>query len=207
MRLLMIDNYDSFTFNLVQYLGELGAEVDVHRNDALSVDELLSLGAEGLVISPGPGEPGAAGISVDAVRGCAEHKLPLLGVCLGCQTVNVAFGGSVIQHIEDGSHGRGDPEGDVSVRHELEIAPGTRLRSILGADRVEVNSSHHQAVGRVGEGLVAAARAPDGIVEAVEGLGPGFLLGIQWHPEEAPDDPVNRTLMAAFVEEAGRRRG
>ena len=97
MRLLMIDNYDSFTFNLVQYLGELGAEVDVHRNDALGADELFSLGADGLVISPGPGEPADAGISVDAVRGCAERGLPLLGVCLGHQSIGVAFGGRIVR--------------------------------------------------------------------------------------------------------------
>jgi gamma-glutamyl-gamma-aminobutyrate hydrolase PuuD len=142
---------------------------------------------------------------LELVRAAASRGVPLLAICLGFQTVNVAFGGSVVQHIEDGSHGRGDPEGVVTVRHALEIEPGSRLHSILGAGRVEVNSSHHQTLGRIGEGLAVTARAQDGVAEAIEGTGPGFLLAIQWHPEEAPDDPVNRAVLAAFVDAAARR--
>ena len=97
MRLLMIDNYDSFTFNLVQYLGELGAEVEVHRNDALSVADALAREPDGVVISPGPGEPKDAGISMDTVRACAERRLPLLGVCLGHQAIGEAFGGRIVR--------------------------------------------------------------------------------------------------------------
>jgi anthranilate synthase/aminodeoxychorismate synthase-like glutamine amidotransferase len=97
MKLLMIDNYDSFTFNLVQYLGELGAEVEVVRNDRATVDELMAREADGLVISPGPGEPGAAGVSLDCVRACAERALPLLGVCLGHQAIGQAFGGRIVR--------------------------------------------------------------------------------------------------------------
>ena len=93
MRIAMIDNYDSFTYNLVQYLRELGAEVDVVRNDAIESDALLAAGPDGLVISPGPGEPRDAGISLDAVRACVERRTPLLGVCLGHQSIGVAFGG------------------------------------------------------------------------------------------------------------------
>ena len=93
MRIAMIDNYDSFTYNLVQYLRELGAEVDVVRNDAIEPDALLAAGPDGLVISPGPGEPSDAGISLDAVRACVERRTPLLGVCLGHQSIGVAFGG------------------------------------------------------------------------------------------------------------------
>ena len=93
MRIAMIDNYDSFTYNLVQYLRELGAEVDVVRNDAIESDALLAAGPDGLVISPGPGEPSDAGISLDAVRACVERRTPLLGVCLGHQSIGVAFGG------------------------------------------------------------------------------------------------------------------
>jgi gamma-glutamyl-gamma-aminobutyrate hydrolase PuuD len=141
---------------------------------------------------------------LELVRAAAARGVPLLAICLGFQTVNVAHGGSVVQHIEDGSHGRGDPEGEVTIRHPVEIEPGTRLRSILGGERVEVNSCHHQTVGRIGEGLAVAARAPDGVVEALEGSGPGFLLAVQWHPEVGPDDPVNHAVLAAFVEEARR---
>jgi anthranilate synthase component 2 len=97
MRLAMIDNYDSFTYNLVQYLSELGARVDVVRNDALSAEALLADAPDGVVISPGPGEPDGAGISVDAVRVCARTRTPLLGVCLGHQSIGVAFGGRIVR--------------------------------------------------------------------------------------------------------------
>ncbi len=97
MRLLMIDNYDSFTYNLVQYLGELSASVEVFRNDAATVEELLESAPEGVVISPGPGEPSGAGISVEVVRACAERGIPLLGVCLGHQSIAVAFGGRIVR--------------------------------------------------------------------------------------------------------------
>lgn len=97
MQLLMIDNYDSFTFNLVQYLGELGAKVDVVRNDQATIDDLLEQEPTGVVISPGPGEPTAAGISLDSVRACAARGLPLLGVCLGHQAIGAAFGGRIIR--------------------------------------------------------------------------------------------------------------
>ena len=93
MRLAIIDNYDSFTYNLVQYLGELGAQVEVFRNDAIGVEALLARRPQGVVISPGPGEPGAAGIAVETVLACANRSLPLLGVCLGHQAIGLAFGG------------------------------------------------------------------------------------------------------------------
>jgi anthranilate synthase/aminodeoxychorismate synthase-like glutamine amidotransferase len=97
MPLLMIDNYDSFTYNLVQYLGELGAEVDVLRNDAASLEEMVERGASGLVISPGPGRPDGAGVSVAAVRAFAGRGIPVLGVCLGHQAIGEAFGGRIAQ--------------------------------------------------------------------------------------------------------------
>ena len=95
MRLLVIDNYDSFTFNLVQYLGELGAESEVVRNDEISVEEVGSRGADAIVISPGPCTPREAGISVDTVRSWAG-RLPILGVCLGHQSIAAAFGGEIV---------------------------------------------------------------------------------------------------------------
>ena len=97
MRLLMIDNYDSFTYNLVQYLGELGAEVDVVRNDAESLDQLLERRPDGIVISPGPGVPANAGVSIEAVRGFAEAGVPVLGVCLGHQSIGEAYGGATVR--------------------------------------------------------------------------------------------------------------
>ena len=93
---LVIDNYDSFTYNLVQYLGELGAQVVVRRNDEASLDELLALGASRLVISPGPGRPEQAGVTLDAIREFST-RVPVLGVCLGHQAMGLAFGGQVIR--------------------------------------------------------------------------------------------------------------
>jgi anthranilate synthase component 2 len=94
--LLMIDNYDSFTYNLVQYLGELGASVEVVRNDAASVAELLGRGPDGLVVSPGPGRPEDGGVSVAAVMAFAETGIPVLGVCLGHQALGAACGGRIV---------------------------------------------------------------------------------------------------------------
>jgi anthranilate synthase component 2 len=95
-RILMIDNYDSFTYNLVQYLGEIGAIVDVARNDALTLDEIAARASDGIVISPGPCTPNEAGVSVPVVRRFAG-AVPILGVCLGHQSIGAAFGGDVVR--------------------------------------------------------------------------------------------------------------
>ena len=92
--ILVLDNYDSFTYNLVQYLGELGAELQVFRNDRITTDEIAGLGPDKIVISPGPGTPNEAGVSLEVVRRFAPH-VPLLGVCLGHQSIGQAFGGVV----------------------------------------------------------------------------------------------------------------
>ncbi|TMG78626.1 MAG: aminodeoxychorismate/anthranilate synthase component II, partial [Betaproteobacteria bacterium] len=102
--ILMIDNYDSFTWNLVQYLGELGAGVKVFRNDEIQVADIAAMGPEGIVISPGPCTPNEAGISLAAVREFAG-KIPILGVCLGHQAIGQAFGGEVV-HAERVVHGK-----------------------------------------------------------------------------------------------------
>ncbi len=95
--LLLIDNYDSFTYNLVHYLGELGADVVVHRNDALDVPSALALRPDAIVLSPGPCDPAQAGICLDLTAAAAETRTPLLGVCLGHQTIGQAFGGKVVR--------------------------------------------------------------------------------------------------------------
>jgi anthranilate synthase component 2 len=97
MHLLLIDNYDSFTYNLVQFLGDLGAEAEVVRNDAITAEEALERGADGIVLSPGPGAPDQAGICPDVIRLAAAAHLPLLGVCLGHQAIGQAFGGRVVR--------------------------------------------------------------------------------------------------------------
>src|SRR3954469_16744439 len=98
--ILVIDNYDSFTWNLVHYLQELGVEVEVTRNDAIGVGQAMSSGAEAFLISPGPCTPNEAGISLDLVAACAAEKRPLLGVCLGHQAIGQSFGGTVVRAAE-----------------------------------------------------------------------------------------------------------
>ncbi|MCD6271269.1 MAG: aminodeoxychorismate/anthranilate synthase component II [Deltaproteobacteria bacterium] len=93
--IVMIDNYDSFTYNLVQYLGQLGADVKVFRNDAVTIEEIVALSPSGIVVSPGPGRPESAGLSVPAIQ-YFSGKIPILGVCLGHQSIAFAFGGKII---------------------------------------------------------------------------------------------------------------
>jgi para-aminobenzoate synthetase component 2 len=99
-RILVVDNYDSFVYNLVQYLAQLGADVEVRRNDAVSPDELDGLALDGVLISPGPGTPQEAGVSMAMVSACAERALPLFGVCLGHQAIGAVFGADVIRAPE-----------------------------------------------------------------------------------------------------------
>ena len=155
-RVAIVDNYDSFTYNLVQYLSELGAEVDVVRNDVISVSELMAREPEGVVISPGPGEPHDAGISIEVVKSCASSGTPLLGVCLGHQSIGVAFGGKIVRarsimhgkvsSIEHDARGvfQGLPSPFEATRYhslviseetcpgELEISARTSDREIMG---------------------------------------------------------------------------
>jgi anthranilate synthase/aminodeoxychorismate synthase-like glutamine amidotransferase len=151
MRVLVLDNYDSFTYNLVQYLGELGAEVEVVRNDHATVDELLIRGYDRVIVSPGPCTPNEAGISLEAVRRFPDAAIPTLGVCLGHQALVQAWGGKVIRHepihgkttvIEhDGKtifHGLRDPL-EVGRYHSLVADPAlphVLERSAFGGDVV-----------------------------------------------------------------------
>jgi anthranilate synthase/aminodeoxychorismate synthase-like glutamine amidotransferase len=174
--LVMIDNYDSFTWNLVQYLGELGSEAAVYRNDELSLDELDALGAERLVISPGPCTPNEAGISVEAVRRFGGH-LPLLGVCLGHQSIGQAFGARVV-------HARAIMHGKTSfIRHR-----GVGVFAGL-PDPLEATRYHSLIVEREGlpEGLEVTAwtEHDDGSMDEIMGLRHGELgiEGVQFHPE------------------------
>ncbi|MCK5284255.1 MAG: aminodeoxychorismate/anthranilate synthase component II [Alphaproteobacteria bacterium] len=95
--IVLIDNYDSFTYNLVQYFGDLGEPTEIYRNDKITVDEVLKLSPKGIVISPGPSDPNHAGICLKLIKKAAEHNIPLFGVCLGHQCIGQAFGGKIIQ--------------------------------------------------------------------------------------------------------------
>jgi putative glutamine amidotransferase len=132
--------------------------------------------------------------------------MPILAICRGAQTLNVAHCGDLFQHLPDDvgeavPHTRAGP-GDPVVWHEVTVEPGSLLARALGANRLEVNSFHHQAPRRVGEGLRAVAHAPDGVVEALEAPAAEFELGVQWHPEAIADRPEQAALFRAFVEAA-----
>ena len=151
VKVLVIDNYDSFTYNLVQYLGELGAEVGVVRNDVETVDDLLGLKPDRVVVSPGPCTPSEAGVSVEAVRRFAEARTPVLGVCLGHQSLVEAFGGKVV--VGEPIHGK-----DAEVRHDgrtiYEGLPSPlvagRYHSLIAdpdlPDELEVTSTYEDVV-------------------------------------------------------------
>ena len=131
--ILLIDNYDSFTYNLVHYLGELGADVQVHRNDALDVQEAMALKPEGILLSPGPCDPDQAGICLALTEAAAETKTPLLGVCLGHQTIGQAFGGKVVRagEIVHGKMGTIHHEGGGVFKGLPSPLEGTRYHSLI----------------------------------------------------------------------------
>lgn len=134
-------------------------------------------------------------------RAAIDLGLPVLALCRGAQLLNVACGGTLHVAIDvDGvAHHPDEPPGTIGAVHGVEVRSGTRLRTIIGAARAAVSSVHHQAIDRLGTGLVVAATADDGLVEAVE-LDRGWVIGVQWHPEDtASADPVQQRLFDAFV--------
>jgi anthranilate synthase/aminodeoxychorismate synthase-like glutamine amidotransferase len=181
---LVIDNYDSFTYNLVQYLGELGAEVGVVRNDKATVDELMRLKPDRLVVSPGPCTPKEAGISVEAVRRFAEAGTPVLGVCLGHQSLVEAFGGKVVRG--DPIHGK-----DAEVKHD--------------GRSVYEDLSNPLVAGRY-HSLIADPDLPDELEltstygDVVMGVRHRELPaeGVQFHPESVLT-PQGKKLLANFL--------
>jgi putative glutamine amidotransferase len=134
-------------------------------------------------------------------RAALAGDLPVLGICGGQQLLHVVLGGDLIQHIPDAVPGcllHEQPNPRTEPGHEVAVVPGTRLHAIVGVDRLAVNSAHHQAAGRPGPEVVVSARAPDGVIEAIEHPGYAFCLGVQWHPEyriSAGDD----ALLEAFI--------
>jgi anthranilate synthase component 2 len=169
---ILIDNYDSFTYNLFHFLGELGAEVTVHRNDAVSAGDVVSQSPEGIVISPGPCDPDRAGISLDVVKAAAERKIPLLGVCLGHQALGQALGGKVVRAPEP-MHGKVS-----EVRHE-----GTGVFAQLPSP-FHATRYHSLVVERTSlpDDLTVTAETDDGVIMGVAHRELP-LHGVQFHPE------------------------
>jgi len=143
-------------------------------------------------------------------RAAIARGIPTLGICGGAQLINIALGGKLIQHIPDtyGTQVSHQREGVEERFHGVEVQAPSLLASIVGEGRLEVNTSHHQAADpdHLGEGLRIVARSPDGVAEAIEGTGAGFLLGVQWHPERLPDRPRHMALFRALVGAAEARR-
>jgi anthranilate synthase component 2 len=187
--IFVIDNYDSFTWNLVHYLQELGAEVEVARNDAIGVGQAMSSGASAFLISPGPCTPNEAGISLELVEACAAEKRPLLGVCLGHQAIGQHFGGSVVR-AQSLMHGKTSP-----VLHD-----GTGVFANIPSP-FTATRYHSLVVEGAPETLVVNAKTDDGTVM-------GFrhstlpIHGVQFHPESIATEH-GHDLLANFMALAG----
>ena len=171
MKLVMIDNYDSFTYNLVQYFGELGAQVKVYRNDEITLEQIALMKPEQLVISPGPCTPAEAGISVPAIREFAG-KIPILGVCLGHQSIGAAFGGRIV-HAKRLMHGKTSPV------HHLDIGVFKGLPNPVTCTRY-----HSLAIEResLPDCLEVTAWTDDGEIMGVRHKTLA-VEGVQFHPE------------------------
>ena len=174
--ILVIDNYDSFTFNLVHYLMELGAQVQVVRNDEIGAGQAISSGAKGFLISPGPCTPNEAGVSLELVAACADSERPLLGVCLGHQAIGQHFGGRVARGGL--MHGKTSP-----VTHDSSgVFAG--LPSPFAATRYH---SLTLAPDSLPEELVVTARAPDGTIQGLRHVSLP-IHGVQFHPESVASE-------------------
>lgn len=183
---LVIDNYDSFTYNLVQYLGELGAEVEVRRNDQTTVEEIEQMSPERIVISPGPKTPTEAGICVEVIQKLSG-RIPILGVCLGHQAIGQAFGGKVIRAPEI-MHGKTS-----SISHDNKTIftglpnpfPATRYHSLI-VERASLPAC-----------LEVTATSPDGLIMGLRHQ-EAKVEGVQFHPESILTD-AGKQLLANFL--------
>jgi anthranilate synthase/aminodeoxychorismate synthase-like glutamine amidotransferase len=184
--ILVIDNYDSFTYNLVQYLGELGAEVEVFRNDVITVDEMMKLKPERLLISPGPGTPSNAGVTVEAVRAFAG-RIPILGVCLGHQAIGEAFGGRVVR-APYLMHGKTS-----EICHDSQ----TIFRGL--PYRFKATRYHSLVVEKEGlpDVLEVSATTPDGVIMGLRHR-EKQVEGVQFHPESVMTDQ-GKLLLENFL--------
>ena len=186
VRVLIVDNYDSFTYNLAQELGELGADVEVVRNDAFTVADLLADLPDGIVISPGPGDPSDAGLSNDVIRGVAGRR-PLLGVCLGHQCLAEVYGGDIVRAPEL-VHGKTSP-----IHHD-------RVGVLADLPNPFEATRYHSLVvdpATVPEVLEVTARTADGLIMGLRHRDLD-LEGVQFHPESILTT-VGMDLLGAFV--------
>jgi anthranilate synthase/aminodeoxychorismate synthase-like glutamine amidotransferase len=191
-RVLIIDNYDSFTFNLVQELGALGAEPIVFRNDALTVEEALAIDAAGVLISPGPCAPDSAGISVELIRRSAG-KRPVLGVCLGHQAIGAAFGGKVVRNSRI-VHGKASP-----VRHR-KAGVFRSMPSPFQAGRYHSLVIEQASMPKC---LAVTAWTDEGEIMGVRHTRLD-VEGVQFHPESVLT-PDGKTLLGTWLERLARR--
>jgi anthranilate synthase component 2 len=186
--LLLIDNYDSFTYNLVHFLGELGAQVNVHRNDALNVQEAIALRPQGIILSPGPCDPDQAGICLPLVAAAAEARIPLLGVCLGHQAIGQAFGGKIVRchEIVHGKMGEIRHTGKGVFAGLPSPFKATRYHSLV-IDR-ETLPDVLEITAEVEDGTIMGVRHRDLPIE-----------GVQFHPESIASEH-GHTLLKTFLD-------
>jgi putative glutamine amidotransferase len=192
--------------------------------DQQPIDDAFFDGLDGLVLPGGPdphparwGEPVHPSTHIDEARdtleyavlaGCLERRIPVLGVCRGLQLVNVALGGSLVQDLPPGPvEHRGSADRTV-LAHELRLLEGSRMATTSGGTVLRANTAHHQAIGRLGDGLVASAWAEDGCVEAIEWVDDDYwLVAVQYHPEDLhPTDAAHLRLFTTFLEQCRARR-
>lgn len=188
--ILLIDNYDSFTYNLVHYFGELGADIEVHRNDTLSVDEALALKPEAIVLSPGPCDPDKAGICLELVKRAAGD-IPIFGVCLGHQTIGQVFGGKVIRAplCMHGKMSRISHEGKGVFEGLSNEFAATRYHSLtLDPDQIP-------------DCLEITARSEDGVIMGIQHKEMP-IYGVQFHPESIASEH-GHDILANFMKLAG----
>jgi anthranilate synthase component 2 len=188
--LLLVDNYDSFTYNLYHYLGELGATTEVWRNDALSVDQVLDMGPEAIVLSPGPCTPDDAGICLELIER-AKGRIPILGVCLGHQAIAQAFGATVARapRLMHGKTDRIEHDGTGVFRDLPDPFTATRYHSLCAIPET------------VPDSLVVNARSDDGVIMGLRHK--EFMIhGVQFHPESI-ETIEGKRLLKNFLELAG----
>jgi anthranilate synthase/aminodeoxychorismate synthase-like glutamine amidotransferase len=184
--LLVIDNYDSFTYNLVQYLGELGEQVEVRRNDEITIDEIRTLKPSRIVISPGPGTPNDAGVSMNVIESFAG-EIPLLGVCLGHQSIGQVFGGRVVRAPQL-CHGKSSPvqhDGKTIFAGLAQSFSAGRYHSLIVED--EALPSCLEVSARTSDGIIMGLRHRDMKIE-----------GVQFHPESIMTTE-GKKLLANFL--------